>query len=258
VRQNTPARIGTDNDWVSVSAGEMHVMGVKRDGTLWAWGKNTTEQFGIGVRPDFSMIPLRVGAERNWKSVSVGFGYTLAIKKDSTLWSWGGNANGMLGTGSSNNEPTPVQIGKDRDWRTVEAGQFHAMAIKYDGTLWSWGANQNGQLGNGDSKEQRSPAQVGSDKWKAVACGAQHSLGIKEDGTLWTWGAITGGLGSDMVRKPTPMRVGTASNWVAVAAGNLHSLGAQSDGSVWAWGNNTDGALGVGNNTFQFVPVKVK
>lgn len=260
VRQKTPARIGSDTDWVSVSAGEMHVMGVKRTGTLWAWGKNTAQQFGIGVRPEFSMVPLQVGPERNWRSVSVGFGYTLAIKKDGTLWSWGVNASGMLGTGSTDAELTPVQVGKDQDWRRVEAGQLHTMAIKKDGTLWSWGANSNGQLGNGnsDSKEQRSPAKVGSDKWKAVSCGAQHSLGIKEDGTLWTWGAITGGLGKDMVRKQIPTQVGSANNWVAVSAGHLHSLATQSDGSVWAWGNNTDGALGVGNNTYQFVPVKVK
>ena len=257
-RQNTPARIGNDTDWVSVSAGEMHVMGVKRNGTLWAWGKNTAQQFGIGVRPDFSAVPLQIGKDFTWKKVSVGFSYTLAIKKDGTLWAWGSNASCMLGNGGTTAEPIPFQIRTDQDWRTIEAGQFHSMAIKNNGTLWAWGANENGQLGIGSSVAQPGPVQVGSDQWKAISCGQKHSLGIKQDGTLWTWGAITGGLGKDMQRKPTPVQVGTFTNWAAVAAGHLHSLGSRDDGSIWAWGDNTNGALGVGNNVYQFVPVQVK
>ncbi len=36
--RNTPVQVGTDTKWVSVSAGEAHVLGLKSDGTLWSWG----------------------------------------------------------------------------------------------------------------------------------------------------------------------------------------------------------------------------
>src|SRR5213075_744067 len=33
-------RIGTDQDWVGVSAGASRTVAVKSDGTLWIWGEN--------------------------------------------------------------------------------------------------------------------------------------------------------------------------------------------------------------------------
>ena len=61
--------------------------------------------------------------------------FTVAIKKDSTLWAWGANDHGQLGDGTTIDKHVPVQIGTDKDWKTISAGWDHAVAIKYDGTL---------------------------------------------------------------------------------------------------------------------------
>ena len=53
-----PARIGTDSDWSSVSAGEEHTLGLKSDGMLWAWGKNLNGQLGDGT-PFDKLCPYR-------------------------------------------------------------------------------------------------------------------------------------------------------------------------------------------------------
>jgi alpha-tubulin suppressor-like RCC1 family protein len=41
-----PTRVGTDTNWVSIAAGASHTLASKSDGTLWAWGDNSSGQVG--------------------------------------------------------------------------------------------------------------------------------------------------------------------------------------------------------------------
>jgi len=45
----SPGQVGTDTDWVSITAGPSHTMALKSDGTLWAWGSNSSGQLGDGT-----------------------------------------------------------------------------------------------------------------------------------------------------------------------------------------------------------------
>src|SRR5436190_23628388 len=38
--RKSPVFIGADNKWICISAGDAHTLGLKSDGTLWAWGWN--------------------------------------------------------------------------------------------------------------------------------------------------------------------------------------------------------------------------
>ncbi|MCL2675470.1 MAG: Ig-like domain-containing protein [Firmicutes bacterium] len=103
----TPTRVGTDNDWDTVSIGDRHTLAVKKDGTLWAWGHNnygqvgdgttTTAQTGAGYND--KIVPVQIGDATDWASVSAGNDYSLATKKNGTVWAWGRNNEGQLGTG---------------------------------------------------------------------------------------------------------------------------------------------------------------
>ncbi|HEY6900565.1 MAG TPA: hypothetical protein VI233_07980, partial [Puia sp.] len=46
--QRTPIPVGTATDWAYVGVGSSYLLGIKTDGTLWAWGSNTSGQLGIG------------------------------------------------------------------------------------------------------------------------------------------------------------------------------------------------------------------
>src|SRR3546814_1039668 len=36
----TPTQVGTDTDWIAVSAGDRGSLGIKSDGSLWGWGED--------------------------------------------------------------------------------------------------------------------------------------------------------------------------------------------------------------------------
>ena len=110
---NVPTQVGTETQWRTVRAGGVgkddingttggeHVCAYKQDSSVWCWGDNEFGQLGEGAEVDspnqYSVLPVPVNADSNWMSLSVGRGYTCAIKDDSTLWCWGDNADGRVG-----------------------------------------------------------------------------------------------------------------------------------------------------------------
>jgi len=116
------------------------------------------------------------------------------VKTDGTLWAWGDNALGELGTGSAGvgiAQAIPVQVGSDAHWARPAAGVGFSACAKTDGTLWTWGDDTYGELGNGSGgtgQTQPSPVQVAGASWTAVAAGGVHAAGIQSDASLWSWG----------------------------------------------------------------------
>jgi len=239
-------QVGTDENWATISAGKGFSLGIKADGTLWAWGKNNKGQLGNGT-DIASQTPTQVGNDK-WLSVSAGHSFVLAIKADGTLWAWGENNKGQLGNGTDNTiaNPNPIQVGTDNNWWRISAGYRHSLALKADGTLWVWGSNSIGQLGNGTTSyaAQNVPIQIGSERWRVVAAGRFFSTAIKTDGTLWAWGDNYYGqiANGTTDTQPSPTQIGTDNKWKSVYAGQNHIVALKNDGTVYSWANE----MGVG------------
>jgi len=179
--RKVPTRVGTDSNWRAVSAGIVHAMAIKTDGSLWAWGENDDGELGFGYFDtggwnSLHTTPARVGAASDWAEVKAGAGHTLAIKTDGSLWTWGFNYYGQLGLGDSGSDTsrhTPARVGAANNWRTVSALGYHTLAIKTDGSLWTWGLNNWGQLGLGDTTNRNVnvPTRVGEAGGPMVAPG---------------------------------------------------------------------------------------
>jgi alpha-tubulin suppressor-like RCC1 family protein len=261
--RNTPGRIGTDTDWETLSLGYNHSFAIKTDGSLWAWGANDFGQLGNGPGANQKEnAPVRIGTETNWAAISIGAAHTLAIKNDGTLWAWGRNYVGQLGTGNITNQNSPVQIGTETDWMTVAAGYTTcSFAIKTNGSLWAWGENNYGQLGIGDDSEyETSPVRVGTDTdWSSLSSGRNYTLAIKTNGSLWAWGRNNDGqLGiGNYTNQDSPVQTGTETDWINVLAGGYHVIAKKSENSLWAWGYNWFGQLGDGTTANSNVPVRV-
>lgn len=107
------------------------------------------------------------------KALAGGANHSLALKTDGTVWAWGYNGGGELGSGTTGGgtcfcSSTPVQVRDEAGTgfltgiTAIDAGADHSLALKTDGTVRSWGANDGGQLGNGDGtlSERNVPVKV--------------------------------------------------------------------------------------------------
>jgi len=147
---NIPTQVGTSSDWFKVSAGYVHNLAIKNDGTLWSWGNNYYGALGNGSTTVINtVLPIQVGTDNNWVDISAGNFFSVGLKKDGTLWTWGWNFYGSLGDGTTTDKLIPTQIGKNKYWKYIEARLYQAMAIETEGKLYAWGYNEYGQIGDG-------------------------------------------------------------------------------------------------------------
>ena len=162
-------------DWKMIAAGAYHSVGIKADGSLWAWGLNRFGQLGDGTDTDRTS-PVQIGTATNWASIAGGYAHTIATQTDGSLWAWGYNGNGQLGDGTGTNKTIPVQIGT-ATWALIACGQYHTIATQTDGSLWAWGRNDVGQLGDGTNTSSNSPVQIGTARnWASIAGGFNHTI----------------------------------------------------------------------------------
>ena len=194
------------------------------EGELWAAGDGG-RYMGFGNTNNISTLT-QVGALTDWTN-NGGTWKVRAhhiIKRNGTLWAWGFNNNGHLGTNdvSYAAKCSPIQIGSLTDWAQVANSYLFTSAIKTDGTLWVWGNNAQGQLGQGDTSATISPVQVGSlTDWASVDVDTYNIVALKTDGTMWAWGANEyGQLGlGDTTGRSSPVQIGSATNWIAIELG---------------------------------------
>ena len=263
---NRIAAIASDYFSTMIAAGGNHSLELKKDGTVWAWGDNTTGQFGTGTTTS-SNVPVQVPGLSGVRAVVATVAHSLALKEDGTVWAWGSNSYGQLGDGTTTDRYSPIKVLGLSGVRAIAAGDGHSLALKEDGTVWAWGLNLNGQLGDGTSKGRHTPVKVsGLTGVKAIAAGGSHSLALKSGGAVWAWGNnLYGQIGdATTTTKYTPVRVKDPANpsifvtgVTAIAAGSFHSLALRNDGTVWAWGYNIFGQLGDGTTTLSNIPVQV-
>jgi alpha-tubulin suppressor-like RCC1 family protein len=195
-----------------------------------------------------------------WSTVSAGVSYTCGTRTDGTLWCWGANTYGELGTGDTTNRDTLTRVGTAATWAAVSGYFQHTCATRTTGTLWCWGLNDTGQLGTGNIDDRFLPTQAGTaTTWAAVSVADHFGCGTRTDGTLWCWGYNgSGQLGTgDTADRHVPTRVGTAATWTSVSAGNDFACGTRTDGTLWCWGSNGHGQLGTGDTTSRPAPTQV-
>ena len=234
-----------------VAAGFDFSLAVKNDGTVWAWGSNSSGQLGNGTTSSYANYtkPAQVQGLDNVAAVTAGRDHSVAIQQGGVLWAWGENGSGQLGTNNSQDSYVPVRI-MDGVVK-AEAGPDYTMALKGDGTLWIWGSTGSMGYGNGKSSSYR-PTQIMSDV-KDFSAGSSAIAVVTNDGALVVWGARSAigikGSGFDYINDPVVEQATTvvSSGVESVSVGSDYIMYVTTAGDLYAKGSDHYGETGVGN-----------
>jgi alpha-tubulin suppressor-like RCC1 family protein len=255
----------------SVSAGESHSMALMDDGTLWACGRNSEWQLGIGgSEPVYSLRQVKgengIGFLKNIATYDAGLEHSLAADTNGTIWAWGDDYYGQLGNGLGNDPcefPTKVHglnndgnLSDTVDIVYVSAGRsgYHSLAVDSNGYVYAWGRDDSGQCGDGSKNtREETPKLVLDDDPETEGnylgdiahiiradAGVNHSIALDDEGHVWHWG-------SGSYRETYPEKVKTSggqelSNITQIAS-CYHSVAVDSSGNVWEW---TDSGVAYG------------
>lgn len=177
--------IALGNDWASVACGYNNTIGIKKNGTLWAWGANNYGQLGDNTTIRKSSPVQTVAFGTNWiKASCQGYSVAIALKQDGTLWSWGYNGVGELGINATTARSSPIQVvGASTLWTDVSTNNETTLATKKDGSLWAWGYNAAGAIGDNTTVDKSSPVQtvMFGTRWATVAAGVNGGMAIYEN-----------------------------------------------------------------------------
>jgi alpha-tubulin suppressor-like RCC1 family protein len=189
-----------------------------------------------------------------------GYGHSLGVKSDGTVWGWGQTEYGQIGvTGTP--RLTAIQVPLLTSMMEVAAGRSHSAGLKSDGTVWTWGHNGYGQLGVAGVVQRTSPAAVSNlTGVTGISVGTYHTVSLKSDGTVWSWGyGLHGqmGNGTTTTSVKSPVKSNVAGVITEIAAGGYHTLALRNDGTVWSWGYGKYGQLGNGSTNMAVNAVQV-
>lgn len=252
------------------SISEEHKLFIDAKGRLWGWGDNEKGELGLNrntksIIPSIIMTDVKAMiAGTNAVNVDIRAPYSIALKNDGTLWSFG--SGGSLGTGDAHERRKPTQI--MTDVKSIFAKDGWVCAIKDDGTLWGWGDGKgllpkqietdvktisfgntldyplvvlknDNTLWTGSSKIMDNVKTIAS-----LSYGNGNNYAIKNDNTLWVWG-----------KKKQPIQIMTDVR--SISAGWEHILVLKNDATLCSCGNNKYGQLGTGNaiNTTELTQV---
>lgn len=116
--RTAPVRLGVEGVR-EVAGAYHHTLVLLRDGTVRAFGLNDCGQLGNGETRS-SRTPVEVKGLREVRQVAAtggggdsnpgGFGHSVAVLEDGTLWGWGCNNSGELGLGGNDCQLIPAQV----------------------------------------------------------------------------------------------------------------------------------------------------
>ncbi|OFW83506.1 MAG: hypothetical protein A2018_03435 [Alphaproteobacteria bacterium GWF2_58_20] len=245
-----------------MTTGSYSVCALNEAGKIWCWGSNNWGQLGNNTYSN-SAVPTEVfDVGKTFVDVASYYEHVCALASDHSLWCWGFNQYGQLGTGSTTSTKVPVTVsGMDSGVTSVDAGYDHTCAIK-DGGVWCWGENTYGQLGNNSTTMSNVPVQVSGmeSSVSMIAAGGRQTCAIKTDGSIWCWGnASSGYLGTGStsdVLVPQPLTV-QPGNAQSIYNGEYTFCVKTQDRRLWCWGGNGYGQFGNGVTGSSKTPVLV-
>ncbi len=200
--RSTPAMVEGLENVAAIDGSDNNRAAVTEDGTLYIWGSNSGGQLGTSPDNSAHSTPVRVEGIGSVQTVKLTASSVLVLLEDGTVWSWGENNYGTLGTGESpyySPRIAPAQIPDLVNITAIEANDDSCFALCKDGTVWSWGYNRYGQLGysyfdnisvtSGNTYSSYKPQKMtGLTGITTLASDKDYTLALDGQGRLWACG----------------------------------------------------------------------
>lgn len=265
---------------------------LKPDGTVWAWGGNSTGQLGDGTMNP-SIIPVQVSNLEDVVAIDLATGAGVAVDRYGDIWFWGNSL--LWAEGPYELTITePINISNLKNAIFIEMKGNIIDLLKNDGTVWrlEWDhLSPTKYLEPLQIPDMENVKQISSNlalKTDGTLCEFPNRLFIhsekegliesiqdvaqignripsnyviilKQDGTVWAWGDNTCGyLGNGTFNdSDTPVQVKHLENITSISVNGAQCLALQNDGTVWFWGLsylNLDQNIEI----YQNVPIKIE
>ncbi len=292
-----PTPVATSQRFTNISAGTDHTCALTPSGNVFCWGDNRFGQ--IGTAALFEATPTQISFALTVVAISAGGDATCALLQDSTarcwgvgfdkslvyststtdrfaaisvgarhacgrstsgsIWCWGNNTYGQLGTGDRRPTTQPALITGTLRARQLSVGGDYSCIVDDQALAWCWGSGFSGQLGQADVTVSLIPNRViTSILFAQISAGGGHTCALTALGIVYCWGGnVYGALGtgpsakadpqySDLVFT-TPTRVLTdVRHRLIDAGGGVTCAIADATRRLDCWGSNTNGQLGIG------------
>lgn len=232
-------------DAKALACGDYQVLAIDDAGAAWVLAAAGTSN-ALGARFTLEGFPpLSAG--------DCGDTHCAFIDEDGSIWTWGGNDRGQLGTGTTTALTAPFLTPLTTGATSVSVGGGHTLAIAND-EVWGWGRNEMGQLGMSDADDRLAPTRIGALAGVThVAAGTAHSLARFADRTVAAMGANERGqLGAGAITtEPVtfPGLVAGLDDATAVWAGGDNGLADSGASGFVGWGANESSQLGTDSFT---------
>lgn len=234
---------------VGVFCGAAYSAAISASGVLYTWGRGFYGSLGHGTSED-KLLPTVVQTLCGHPVVDVALGsgdsHSLCVTADGTVYAWGDNDFGKLGTGTCMGTHVPVALAGLSGVRRVWSGSQFSVALTNDGEVYTWGKSHGGRLGHDGGRD-------------GAAAAAAADLATSTS----TCASSGGGAAAKMTPEycSVPRRVDTlvSKNVLQVAVGSAHCLALTAQGEVYGWGRNDFHQIGpptVCRDTVVRVPVQ--
>jgi len=205
---------------VAATGGNSFSLFLSNSGTVYGTGYNGYGQLGTGdtTRQTAPVTVTSLAGVAVQAIAASDDNFSLALASDGTVYAWGLNNYGQLGTGDTTNSSRAHQVGGLSGVTAVAAAGDHSMALLQDGTVRAWGADYYGQLGDGiNHVNATTPTTVtGLFNVVAIAAGDVHSIALSGAPSA------TGAAGISPTALAFGQRqVGTTSTALTVTVGNI-------------------------------------
>eukprot|EP00123_Amoebidium_parasiticum_P016693 comp23547_c0_seq1/m.39734 comp23547_c0_seq1/g.39734 ORF comp23547_c0_seq1/g.39734 comp23547_c0_seq1/m.39734 type:complete len:469 (-) comp23547_c0_seq1:310-1716(-) len=267
-----PHSLGLDNVvLVATGAAAAHNFAVTQEGDVYAWGRNTNGQLGLGHTRTVHVpakVALLCSKDDPVVDIAAGKNHSLFATKTGRLLSCGGNEYGQLGLGSAGeqrNVPTPVDLSASTQSpvTSVKAGIDFSAVLTAAGEVLTFGCPEYGKLGHNTDGQYNTKASsvkmafapsptpkivraLAGSPVRAIAAGNHHTLAA-DDKTVYAWGCgAFGRLGGGPTANkdkwvPTPCACDiwdrmTTKSFRLLAAGATFSGTVLGDGMMYLWG----------------------